>query len=179
MAKKQIKEVIEEVKPEIKPKVKRTCSPQLLEQLKNMRELARIKRLEIGEPNRKKIATKILKQELNKIEAEKELKEVIDKVIKPKEEVKEEVKPKKRVIKKIIKYECDDDEEDETESEIEYIKKPSRAAKTRVRIESQPVEQPTPRDVDLINQSATDRLKQKMLINNQNNYMDVMKMSRY
>lgn len=187
MVKKQVKEVvekvIEEIKPEVKKKVKKVCSPQLLEQLKNMRELARIKRLEIGDITRKATAVKELKKELNKQQAE-ELENIVKTTIK-KEEIKQEVKPKKKVIKKIIKYEdYDDDEEDNEDDdeveEIEYIRQPSKAkTQARPRIESKQVEQPTPRDVDLLHQSANDRLRNKIILNNKNNYMDIMNMNRY
>lgn len=143
-----------------------------LEVLKLAREKAMAKRKELQTLNQKARMLKNIENDKKRVEAE-EYDKMIKNTIKkeeppPKEEPPKEVKPKK-IIKKIIEEVEDDDDEEEVEEII--VKKKINKPKPKPKI----VEEDN--EPELIQKSANEILKQRILLQRQNSYLDALRMS--
>lgn len=144
-----------------------------LEVLKLAREKAMAKRKELQTLNQKAKMLKNIENDKKRVEAEEYDKMIKNSVKKeePKEETpsKEVVKPKK-IIKKIIEEVEDDDDEEEVE---EIIVKKKRVNKPKPKVleeENEP---------ELIQKSANEILKQRILLQRENSYLNTLRMSNY
>ena len=130
-----------------------------LEILKMAREKASQKRRELGYDTSKAKALKFLKEEQKKLEVE-EYDNIVKKISKKEEPI---IKPKKQI--KVVEEQEEEDDEDDDEYEEVIIRKKTN--------------KPKKEEPNLIQQSANEILRNKILQSRQNSYLNILKMTNY
>ena len=181
MVKKQVVEEDPVIEPSIKniskrgpdKKQRKTMSDEArqraCENLRKAREIAFVKKKEMGDVSRKLQAMKVLEHEKRKIEAEK-IKDIAAKQL---EEPKVQKSKIKRIVKKYVEESSSEDDDNDDEEIIEEViikknKKPTKPA--------QPITKatPPPEPLNVVDNNVNMLLRNKLLQQREQNYMKLL-----
>ena len=135
------------------------------ENLRKAREIAFVKKKEMGDVSRKLQAMKVLEYERKKIEAEK-IKDIIEpKVHKPKV---------KRIVKKYVEESTDEDDDNDDEIIEEVIIKKNKKPEKPAQPITKATPPPPPEPLNVVDNNVNMLLRNKLLQQREQNYMKLL-----